>query len=346
MLFPFIPVAMFIPRKWRFFADRMLGYWLTFPASLIEFVFGSRFHVTGDLIKRDKPAIILMNHRTRLDWLFLWNALYKMDPWLLTTEKISLKAPLKRIPGAGWAMGCGLFIFLERSFETDKENMRKIIEYYSQSGCSFQLLLFAEGTDRGARAAALSDAFAEKNKLPKYDYVLHPRTTGFSYLVDLMEKNNYLDNIYDVTVAYEDVIVESEMQLLKEGVFPKNVHFDVKRYEMEDLPSDMNDRVTWLNDIWKVKEARLKKFYTAASEKKGLEPSGDRYVWPVETRGLGYYVTFAFWILSSCFWIHLIVTSTIVQIYVVIAVMFYCYALRYHNGVEFLILKWFAESQC
>ena len=64
-------------------------------------MYGIKFHITGDPIVFGEPALIIMNHRTRLDWLFFWNALYKMDPWLLTTEKISLKAPLKLIPGAG-----------------------------------------------------------------------------------------------------------------------------------------------------------------------------------------------------------------------------------------------------
>ncbi|VDM84225.1 unnamed protein product [Strongylus vulgaris] len=109
------------------------------PHSLIEYVFGTSFHVTGDLILRDKPALIIMNHRTRLDWLFLWNALYKMDPLLLTTEKISLKAALKRIPGAGWAMGCGSFIFLERNFESDKCTISSAIEYYRESGNNYQV---------------------------------------------------------------------------------------------------------------------------------------------------------------------------------------------------------------
>ena len=68
---------------------------------MISFMFGVKFRITGDLIERDKPALIIMNHRTRLDWLFFWNALYKMDPWLLVSEKISLKSDLKKIPGAG-----------------------------------------------------------------------------------------------------------------------------------------------------------------------------------------------------------------------------------------------------
>ncbi|RCN52961.1 Acyltransferase [Ancylostoma caninum] len=281
MLFPLLPFAYYGTKFWRICADRLVGYWLTFPASLVEYVFGSNFHVTGDLILRDKPALIIMNHRTRLDWLFLWNALYKMDPLLLTTEKISLKAPLKRIPGAGWAMGCGAFLFLERNFESDKCTIASSVEYYKESGNNYQLLLFPEGTDRGARAAAQSDAFARENGLPLYDYVLHPRTTGFNYLLDVMRRSNYISYVYDVTVAYEDVIVDTEMRLLKEGVFPKNVHFDVKKYDISDIPTDPEKSADWLKQLWHTKERRLKKFYEAESHKRRLDPSGEGYMWPV-----------------------------------------------------------------
>uniref|UniRef100_A0A8R1EB39 PlsC domain-containing protein n=2 Tax=Caenorhabditis japonica TaxID=281687 RepID=A0A8R1EB39_CAEJA len=190
--------------------------------SLIEWVFGVKLRVTGDLIDRNEPAILLMNHRTRLDWLFSWNALYKMDPWLLTTEKISLKAPLRKIPGGGWAMSCGSYIFLDRNFEKDKPILERIVKYFSGSEKNYQILLFAEGTDKGERATRLSNEFAEKHGLPKYEYVLHPRTTGFRYLLDLMKKENYIKNVYDLTIAYSGTIVDTEKKLLC-GNFPDDI---------------------------------------------------------------------------------------------------------------------------
>ena len=67
----------------------------------MEYLFRTKITIGGDMIDPDQPALIIMNHRTRLDWLFFWNALYKMNPWLCTTEKISMKGVLKFIPGAG-----------------------------------------------------------------------------------------------------------------------------------------------------------------------------------------------------------------------------------------------------
>lgn len=99
------------------------------------------------------------------------------------------------------------------------------------------MLLFPEGTDRGERAAQLSHAFADKNSLPRYNYVLHPRTTGFNLLLDKMEERkrsrfpnkkhlstvNYIDCIYDITLAYdkEKEIVASEIDLLRKGKLPQ-----------------------------------------------------------------------------------------------------------------------------
>lgn len=67
----------------------------------MEYMFGVHIFVSGDVIDNSEPALIIMNHRTRLDWLFFWNALFRIDPWLLTTQKISLKGILKYLPGAG-----------------------------------------------------------------------------------------------------------------------------------------------------------------------------------------------------------------------------------------------------
>lgn len=46
---------------------------------------------------------------------------------------------------------------------------------------------------------------------------------------------DYCANVYDITVGYPDKIVQSELQMLTTGQFPGNVHFDVRKYDMEDI---------------------------------------------------------------------------------------------------------------
>ncbi|KAI6189723.1 Acl-9 [Aphelenchoides bicaudatus] len=344
LLVPILPLSFFAPRTFRRVADRLIGYWLTFPASLIFFIFRVKIYVTGDLIKRDEPSLIIMNHRTRLDWLFFWNCLYRMDPYLLTQEKIVLKAPLKSIPGAGYSMSGNCFLFLQRSMNADKRLIEHMLNYYKDTKFNYQILLFPEGTDRGERATSISHAFADTNNLPRYDYVLHPRTTGFNLILNQMRKNDYIRAVYDVTLGYPQHIVESEKQLIKEGRFPEAVCFDVKRYSVDEVCGEEADKTKtvdasqWLTNLWKTKEHRLKEFYTGDKQ---FKPSGDGYKWPVTHFAPAYFATFVFWSASSVFWIWLICTSFYIKLYVLACIAFFTWTLKAKGGLEFLILEFF-----
>lgn len=70
----------------------------------LHFIYGVRVRASGDRVAFDSPAVIIMNHRTRLDWFYFWLALWRMNPWLMTSNKIALKELLKHVPGAGERM--------------------------------------------------------------------------------------------------------------------------------------------------------------------------------------------------------------------------------------------------
>ena len=53
----------------------------------------------------------------------------------------------------------------------------------------FQILIFAEGTDLTPESVEKSNSYAKKNGLQPYEFVLHPRTTGFTYLAQQMKKS-------------------------------------------------------------------------------------------------------------------------------------------------------------
>ena len=141
----------------------------------------------------------------------------------------------------------------------------------------FQLLLFPEGTDRGERSVTISRSFADKNSLPHYEYLLHPRTTGFTYLLKHMRQSklfggylpvfvlkglywiavcsgNYVTSVYDVTVGYPDEIVSNELELVSSGVTPRNVHFDVRKVPIAFIPPDEEGAGKWLSNLWSEKE--------------------------------------------------------------------------------------------
>lgn len=53
-----------------------------------------------------------------------------------------------------------------------------------------------------------SDAFAAQNGLPKLEYVLHPRTTGFTFIVDRLRKG---EDVSHNTVEYRFCHLDGNM---------------------------------------------------------------------------------------------------------------------------------------
>ncbi|XP_044293958.1 lysocardiolipin acyltransferase 1 isoform X3 [Varanus komodoensis] len=208
-----------------------------------------------------------MNHRTRMDWMFLWNCLLRYS--YLRLEKICLKSSLKAIPGFGWAMQVAAFIFIQRKWEEDKNHFEKMLDYFCDIREPLQLLIFPEGTDLTDDTKARSNKFAEKNGLHKYEYVLHPRTTGFTFIVERLRDGkilswqlaaNNLDAVHDITVAYPQNIPQTEKHLLY-GNFPKEIHFHVHRYPVQTLPASREELQRWCQKRWEEKEERLRLFY-------------------------------------------------------------------------------------
>ncbi|XP_041420156.1 lysocardiolipin acyltransferase 1 isoform X3 [Xenopus laevis] len=145
MLGPFLPLMLVSPRWYRWITDRIVATWLTLPVALLELVFGAKVVITGDGFIPGERSVIIMNHRTRLDWMFLWNCLLRYS--YLRLEKICLKSSLKAVPGFGWAMQVAAFIFIHRKWEDDKNHFEAMLDYFCDIKEHLQILIFPEGTD-------------------------------------------------------------------------------------------------------------------------------------------------------------------------------------------------------
>uniref|UniRef100_A0A0R3RT75 PlsC domain-containing protein n=1 Tax=Elaeophora elaphi TaxID=1147741 RepID=A0A0R3RT75_9BILA len=305
-LIPLLPLMFLNHILWRRAVDRLIGFWMFMPCGLIEVLFGARVTVSGMKIDHSEPALIIMNHRTCLDWLFFWNALIRMDPWLLTSQKISLKAIVRHLPGAGWAMAQNAYLFLTRRFEKDQTHIEEMIDYYANSKHAYQLLLFPEGTDKDHRATERSRRFALKNGLVHYSYVLHPRTTGFTIMLRKMRQAGYIKSIYDVTVAYADAIVQSEFELFANGSCPKNIHFHVSKIDINNVSEDDDELIAlWLTNCWAAKEQKLAQFYHSDDTKHRaftINSNYDEVFKLTKMKFIGVYgAVVIFWILTSLF---------------------------------------------
>jgi lysocardiolipin and lysophospholipid acyltransferase len=67
----------------------------------MEVLFGTKFVVSGDAILPWERSILVMNHRTRLDWNFLWAAMHYATTPPAHRLKFILKAPIRHAPGPG-----------------------------------------------------------------------------------------------------------------------------------------------------------------------------------------------------------------------------------------------------
>src|SRR3989338_9395448 len=91
-------LLIFAPRLYRKWTDAVARWWFIGSVFCVLYLFGTQFVVSGDCLDpADHAAIFLANHRTQLDWLFLWNFFFARTNRLYH-EKIILKGPLKYMP--------------------------------------------------------------------------------------------------------------------------------------------------------------------------------------------------------------------------------------------------------
>ncbi|KAL9952463.1 hypothetical protein ACROYT_G039725 [Oculina patagonica] len=226
----------------------------------MEMMLGVKIIVTGDKPSAGENAVIIMNHRCRLDWMFFWTVMARSGELALKDEKIMMKNELKYLPGPGWAMQNALYIFLKRRWETDESYLNSLLSYFVNSPDNLQLLMFPEGTNFEEITKSQSDSYARKNNLPCYDFVLHPRVRGFTHCVEKLRPGK-LDAIYDVTVGYSENYCFEELDVLLKGKVPDEIHFHIQRYPIDELPQDSQGLEEWCCERWKDKEERLKRFY-------------------------------------------------------------------------------------
>ncbi|XP_066172413.1 lysocardiolipin acyltransferase 1 isoform X2 [Sylvia atricapilla] len=247
----------------------------------------------------------------------------------------------------GWAMQVAAFVFVQRKWEDDKNHFEKMLDYFCDIHEPLQLLIFPEGTDLTANTKARSNEFAEKNGLKKYEYVLHPRTTGFTFVVERLREGNNLDAIHDITVAYPQNIPQTEKHLLK-GNFPKEIHFHVQRYPIETVPTSKEELQLWCRQRWEEKEERLRRFYEGG---KCFSAAGQSIVPPCksELRVLAVKcASLLYWTVFPLAMLALLYLYSFAQWYFATMILFFVVQQKIFGGLELIELachQYFKKQQ-
>lgn len=254
---PILPLLFFCRPLYRRTTEVIFTMWESYAVALMEVVFGVKFFLSGDVIRPGERSVLLLNHRNRLDWNFFWGALAHATAPPAHNCKIVLKSGIRKFPGLGWIMQMSCFLYIRRRWEDDQRLMNNVLDYFRDINHTFQVLLFPEGTNLTPQTQKKSEEFAQKAGLPSLTHLLHPRTTGFTYLVNKLRNSEQLDAVYDVTVAYPRTLPLTELDLLK-GRMPEEVHFHIKRYHASSLPHTDEGLRVWLGGVWAEKDDLLR----------------------------------------------------------------------------------------
>jgi len=237
----------------------------------------------------------------------------------------------------GWGTQCAGFLFLSRSWNNDEQLITKSLNYYIKSSYPLQLLLFPEGTDLSPSNKAKSQQFAKERHLQVYNNVLHPRTKGFIRCIKDLTKNDYLQSVVDITVAYNGDMPQNERDLAA-GRWPSEVHFNVKIFPVAELPIHDEQRLEqWIQDRWQRKEDSLADFYRNGK-------FTDKYTHlPGDHCTLHLIGVLLFWCLMNLLLFYLMTTSWLFWLLLATGTVVFLIMSRHYGGIEQLELLRFYQ---
>ncbi|KAI0932394.1 hypothetical protein AcW1_000467 [Taiwanofungus camphoratus] len=260
---------------------------------------------TGRVVALHLPqrAVVIANHQIYADWWYTWSLMYFMN-----THKdvyIVLKDNLKWIPVLGLGMQFFNFIFLKRSWASDRVHLSSSLSWLGRRAekedSPLTFILYPEGTLVSKDTRVLSKKFADKMGIPDMMQTLLPRSTGLHYSLRSLAPRVPDLQMIDITIAYPGISPTGYGQsyytlrsIFLDRVPPPAIHMHIRRFDVaKEVPigdtSTSNPRAClndsnesqpievdipeaereifelWLRDIWRQKDRLLIKYLDTGS---------------------------------------------------------------------------------
>lgn len=223
-------------------------------------------------------VLLMMNHMYEIDWLVGWMLPEKLK--VLGNCKAYAKKVIAYVPVMGWAWKFAEFVFLERSFDKDKEiiseQLKKVFAYPDPTW----LLLNAEGTRFTTKKHEASVKFAKERGIPVLKHHLIPRTRGFT--ASLPSLRGRCPAIYDVNLAFKkNATIPPTISSLLNGL-PVEGFMLVRRIPLENVPDGDEEAAEWLHDLFREKDRIQESFHTTSSffETSGIKETAFKFYKP------------------------------------------------------------------
>ncbi|TMW49230.1 hypothetical protein DOY81_005685 [Sarcophaga bullata] len=277
-------------------------------------------------------VLLMMNHSYEIDWLAGWMFTEKMQ--VLGNCKAYAKKVIAYVPVIGWAWKFAEFVFLERSYDKDREIIaRQLKEVFAYPDPTW-LLLNAEGTRFTPKKHEASVKFAEERGMPVLKHHLIPRTKGFTASLEGLRAG--CPAIYDINLVFKkEAVNPPTISTLLNGK-PVEGYMFVRRIPMENVPTDETKAAEWLQNLFREKDRIIDSFHTTGSffKTSGIEETAYKYY----PRRLCSLVNFALWAIFSISLIMYYIISSLVlhnwiglSIVVGILVIFYIFMIKSIN---------------
>nr|XP_009675334.1 PREDICTED: 1-acyl-sn-glycerol-3-phosphate acyltransferase epsilon [Struthio camelus australis] len=229
--------------------------------------------IYGDLPKNKENVIYLSNHQCTVDWIIADMLAIRQNA--LGHVRYVLKDGLKWLPLYGWYFSQHGGVYVKRSAKFNEKEMRDKLRAQMKAETPMYLVIFPEGTRYNPeipKVIADSQSFAEKEGLAVLKHVLTPRVKATHVAIDTMK--DYVDAVYDVTVAYEGTLDHKGQRKVAPSMTEflckecPRVHIFIDRIELKDIPEEQVYMRRWLHERFEIKDKLLIEFYDAKDSKR------------------------------------------------------------------------------
>lgn len=261
----FSPTVHYLPRFFSVYYSRrgtsfFIGSWLGLWPFLFEIVNETKVIFAGDVVPREDRVMLMCNHRTEVDWMYIWNLAIRKGK--LGYCKYAVKSSVKNLPLFGWAFYVFEFLMLDRKWEVDEPTIKSYLDSFQDQRDPLWLVIFPEGTDFSEEKRDKGNAYARENfGTPELFNVLQPRTRGF--VTCLSQLRDSLDAVYDLTIGYKERCPLFINNLY--GTDPSEVHMHIRRIPISEIPESEEEMNKWLFDLFHKKDQMLASFSETGS---------------------------------------------------------------------------------